>query len=284
MSACCSRSKSMDRLPTPVSESRLACCLRSRSDSWARARSVACSIASAVDTAKPSRARQVAGLGRRPSAGRSTERMPTRAPSDPTSGANSASSGCQASSASTGSTSGIQVIRSRWADSLRWSANRSRPHGSLAASRASHTSALSVEPSSIARAPWSPATEATSNVPSGWAMLMTATPKPRADTMVCVSRSSIDTRSSETVGPSSGTGASGACARAPSRSCIMRLPPSTICFSSPSVGRRPLGVSVLSRARCRSGGPERGLPPRSEGTLDRCAPPLAPPYASRRHR
>ena len=109
MNACSSRSKSIDRLPTPVSASWLACSRSRSSDASARARRVACSMASAVDTAKPSSALQVAALGRRPSCGTSTDSTPTRRPSAPISGANSASSGCQASSASIGSMSGTQV-------------------------------------------------------------------------------------------------------------------------------------------------------------------------------
>ena len=167
----------MERFPTPVSASWVASSWEILSEASARERSVECSMARAVASANASRARRLAGLGRRPSWGRSTDKMPRQVPSAEVNGANSASSACQASSASLASRSGTQLRVVAAAASFRWSANRRRPQGSLAEST------------------WSQVSD-----PSGQAMLTTATPNPSASTIVAASWSSIETRSSGTVG------------------------------------------------------------------------------------
>ena len=114
-------------------------CSASRRRPSDRCRARKSAIATAAWLANSSSTVRCSCTGRRPEAGWSTLRIPSSAPSGPISGANSASSGCQASGSSAGrSLSGTQLaIWSNRLWSCSWLKNRSEPQASAASSMSS---------------------------------------------------------------------------------------------------------------------------------------------------
>ena len=149
------------------------------------------SMAKAAWRANCSSSSRCRGPGRRPWTGRSTLNTPTSVPSTAHSGANNASSGCHASSASPTWKSGVQVSSPGVSCAgLSCRRNRSSPHGSAAVIRTSHNSRARCAPSSA----WTsggPATVATTRCPSSCTRLIAATSKPSESTTAWATASSV---------------------------------------------------------------------------------------------
>ena len=123
-------------------------------------------------------ARAAARPGRRPPSGRSTDRMPTRSPETEYSGANSASSGCQASGSSHDRDVRHPAREVVLLGELVRLVAQGAPGVGPARSPSPRRASGLVLPSRVSLTSGGPATVTTSTVRSSWTRLTTATPKP----------------------------------------------------------------------------------------------------------